>query len=78
MKVNDLQERAERLQHAGPREIITAADREALAVAIVVRGYDVPRAHRMLFDPTDPEYVPDNDGALQMLARHRIDAQWRA
>jgi len=56
---------------ASPMLDIREDDRKALAVGITIRGYAADRARRMLFDPSDPEYVPDNDGALQMLARHR-------
>jgi hypothetical protein len=52
--------------------IVTDDDRAELAVAITIRGYALDRAHHMLFDPNDREYVEDNDGALQMLARHRV------
>lgn len=46
---------------------ITEADRDEFAVALLLQGYSLARAHRMAFDEID-----DNDGALQMLARHRI------
>lgn len=46
---------------------IEEADRDEFAVALVLQGYDTSRAHRMAY-----EELEDNDGALQMLARHRL------
>ena len=46
---------------------IEQVDRDEFAVALVIQGFAPGRAHRMAF-----EEIEDNDGALQMLARHRI------
>jgi len=72
MNRTQLAARVAELKAAGPTMIPTDDDRAELAVAITIRGYDLDRAFRMLFDPNDREYVTDNDGALQMLARHRL------
>lgn len=45
---------------------IVPEDRREFARALVLQGYDAPRAHRMAYVD-----LMDNDGALQMLARHR-------
>lgn len=48
---------------------VTEADRDEFARALVLQGYDAPRAHRMAYDELE-----DNDGALQMCARVRLAA----
>jgi len=61
---------------------IAPADRREFARALVLQGYDIARAHRMVYG--DCGAVQDDDGALQMLARHRLayssgdDATWKA
>lgn len=72
MKLQDLQDRADELKAEGPCMKITHADREALAVALVLQGYAAGQAHQMLFGQLAPDYIQDNDGALQMLARARV------
>jgi hypothetical protein len=47
---------------------IERCDREEFARALVLQGYSPTRAEKMMHE------LPDNDGALQMLARHRIAA----
>ncbi|MYL97045.1 hypothetical protein GR702_04565 [Novosphingobium sp. FGD1] len=46
---------------------ITAEDREEFGRALVLQGYTPEPAARMAVGE-----ILDNDGALQMLARHRI------
>ncbi len=46
---------------------ITAEDREEFGRALILQGYSAARAARMAGGE-----ILDNDGALQMLARHRI------
>jgi len=47
---------------------VAQVDREAMAVALIAQGYSVSRARQLVLD------LADDDGALQMLARHRIDS----
>lgn len=47
---------------------VLARDRTEMARALVLQGYTPERAFDLAVD------LPDNDGALQMLARHRINA----
>jgi len=72
MERAELAARVAELIAQGPRAHVTAEDRAALATSIAVRGYEIGRAWGMMFNPAHPEYVEDNDGALQMLARHRV------
>jgi|GEM_PF-3062247 hypothetical protein len=60
------------LERARVTKIVAIApqDRREFARALVLQGYDAPRAHRMAYD--DRGEIKDNDGALQMLARHRL------
>lgn len=51
---------------------IEPCDRREFARALVLQGYDAPRAHRMAYDTSGE--IKDNDGALQMLGRHRLNA----
>lgn len=46
---------------------ITAEDREEFGLALILQGYSAEHAARMAGGE-----ILDNDGALQMLARHRI------
>jgi hypothetical protein len=46
---------------------IVDADRIEFGRALILQGYDASRALRMIRDE-----IEDNDGALQMLARHRV------
>lgn len=46
---------------------IIDADRIEFGRALILQGYDTSRALRMIQDE-----IEDNDGALQMLARHRV------
>lgn len=46
---------------------ITAEDRIEFGRALILQGYAPERAARMAFVE-----ILDNDGALQMLARHRV------
>ena len=46
---------------------IIDADRIEFGRALILQGYDASRALRMV-----QEEIKDNDGALQMLARHRV------
>lgn len=61
----------ERVREVGdsPLAEVTQSDRDAMAVALVFQGYTCGRAAHMAFVELE-----DNDGALQMLARHRIAA----
>ncbi|MCG7349233.1 hypothetical protein [Sphingomonas sp. ACRSK] len=47
---------------------VTYADRVEFGRALILQGYSSARAAEMAND------LEDNDGALQMLARHRLDA----
>lgn len=61
-----VEEVAERAAATTMVEIIEA-DREEFAIALVLQGYAPARAHQMAF-----ETIGLDDGALQMLARHRL------
>lgn len=49
------------------RPAVEQCDRHAMALALFFQGYDAGRACQIAFVELE-----DNDGALQMLARHRI------
>ena len=59
---------AQSIETAGFVEV-TQPDREQMAVALFFQGYAAGRACQIAFVELE-----DNDGALQMLARHRIAA----
>lgn len=52
-----------------PHVTIEQADREAMAFGLYFQGYPAGRACQIAFVELE-----DNDGALQMLARHRLAA----
>lgn len=55
---------------AGMKHVpVTQADREQMAIGLFLQGYSAGRAGHLAFVELD-----DGDGALQMLARHRIAA----
>jgi len=72
MNRTQLAARVAELKAAGPTMIPTDDDRAEMAVALVIQGFELDRAWRMAFDPDYHEWLKDNDGALQMLARHRL------
>jgi hypothetical protein len=55
---------------AAPKAKVTQDDRSQMAIALLGHGYTAGDACHKAFVELD-----DNDGALQMLARHRIDMQ---
>lgn len=72
MNRTELAARVAELMARGARLQVTEEDRAEMAVALVLQRYEQDQAWRMCFDKHDPEYLRDNDGALQMLARHRM------
>lgn len=49
---------------------VTLEDREQMAIGLFLQGYSAGRAGHLAFVE-----LGDDDGALQMLARHRIAAE---
>ena len=61
LTVNDIENRAA----SAPMLPIVEGDRAAFAVALKLQGYSAERAQQIAYE------LADNDGVLQMLARHR-------
>ena len=56
-----------------PRMVrVESVDRIEFEWALVLQGYPPHRAGQLAYE------LPNNDGALQMLARHRLAAERRA
>lgn len=72
MTIDQLAERLA-LARTSPMRPILPSYRDEFAVALVLQGYDLSRAHRMAF-----EEIEDNDGVLQMLARHHAAVEAHA
>lgn len=75
MSVTELANRVALHEAARASFAVTVADREQMAVALALQGFAIDRAHAMCFDVHDRGYLRNNDGALQMLARHRSAAE---